>query len=135
MTASFIIFTMQTGFGMLESGCVSIKNESNIMVKNLIDVVLGGFTYWMFGKFYQIRLVASYFSINFFRLWFIIWKRIFYKLVCCIGRFFSWSRHSRPVDGSYFCGFFVSIVIFNYCDDHRFWKFGWKVIEIWYFAL
>lgn len=49
MTSSFIIFTMQTGFGLLESGCVSIKNEVNIMVKNMIDVVLGGFTYWLFG--------------------------------------------------------------------------------------
>lgn len=34
---------------MLESGCVSVKNEVNIMMKNIIDVVLGGFTYWMFG--------------------------------------------------------------------------------------
>lgn len=38
-----------TGFGMLESGCVSVKNEVNIMMKNIIDVVLGGFTYWVFG--------------------------------------------------------------------------------------
>lgn len=49
LTSSFIIFTMQTGFGMLESGCVSVKNEANIMMKNVIDIVLGGFTYWMFG--------------------------------------------------------------------------------------
>ncbi|XP_026474376.1 putative ammonium transporter 2 [Ctenocephalides felis] len=49
ITSSFIIFTMQTGFGMLESGCVSIKNEVNIMMKNVIDIILGGFTYWLFG--------------------------------------------------------------------------------------
>uniref|UniRef100_A0A1A9ZY94 Ammonium transporter n=1 Tax=Glossina pallidipes TaxID=7398 RepID=A0A1A9ZY94_GLOPL len=49
LTSSFIIFTMQTGFGMLESGCVSLKNEVNIMMKNVIDIVLGGFTYWLFG--------------------------------------------------------------------------------------
>lgn len=41
LTSSFIIFTMQTGFGMLESGCVSLKNEVNIMMKNIIDIVLG----------------------------------------------------------------------------------------------
>ena len=40
---------MQTGFGMLESGCVSLKNEVNIMMKNMVDVVLGGVTYWAFG--------------------------------------------------------------------------------------
>ncbi|XP_055839160.1 putative ammonium transporter 2 isoform X2 [Episyrphus balteatus] len=49
LISSFIIFTMQTGFGMLESGCVSIKNEVNIMMKNVVDIVLGGFTYWLFG--------------------------------------------------------------------------------------
>ncbi|KAJ2938329.1 hypothetical protein O0L34_g13247 [Tuta absoluta] len=49
LTNSFIIFTMQTGFGMLESGCVSVKNEANIMMKNLADISLGGLTYWIFG--------------------------------------------------------------------------------------
>jgi Amt family ammonium transporter len=38
-----------SGFGMLESGCVSIKNEVNIMMKNVVDIVLGGLTYWIFG--------------------------------------------------------------------------------------
>lgn len=27
---------------MLESGCVSVKNEVNIMMKNVADIVLGG---------------------------------------------------------------------------------------------
>ncbi|EFN77499.1 putative ammonium transporter 3 [Harpegnathos saltator] len=49
VTSSFMIFTMQTGFGMLESGCVSLKNEVNIMMKNVVDIVLGGLTYWFFG--------------------------------------------------------------------------------------
>ncbi|XP_013774170.1 putative ammonium transporter 3 [Limulus polyphemus] len=49
MTSSFIIFTMQSGFGLLESGCVSKKNEVNIMVKNAVDVIFGGLGYWMFG--------------------------------------------------------------------------------------
>ncbi|XP_054711135.1 putative ammonium transporter 3 [Uloborus diversus] len=49
MTSSFIIFTMQSGFGLLESGYVSKKNEVNIMVKNAIDVIFGGLGYWMFG--------------------------------------------------------------------------------------
>ena len=40
---------MQTGFAILESGCVSLKNEANIMMKNVVDIVLGGLTYWAFG--------------------------------------------------------------------------------------
>ncbi|KAJ8304622.1 hypothetical protein KUTeg_018205 [Tegillarca granosa] len=49
LTSAFIIFTMQSGFGLLEAGCVSGKNEVNIMVKNAIDVVFGGLSYWAFG--------------------------------------------------------------------------------------
>ncbi|CAD6196142.1 unnamed protein product [Caenorhabditis auriculariae] len=40
MTASsFTIFTMTAGFGLLESGRVSSKDEVNVMVKNVIDVI------------------------------------------------------------------------------------------------
>ncbi|XP_062583260.1 putative ammonium transporter 3 [Saccostrea cucullata] len=49
LTSSFIIFTMQSGFGLLEAGCISSKNEVNIMVKNAVDVVFGGLSYWMIG--------------------------------------------------------------------------------------
>lgn len=38
-----------SGFGMLESGCVSHKNEMNIMMKNVTDIFLGGITYWAVG--------------------------------------------------------------------------------------
>ena len=43
------VFLHSEGFGMLESGIVSLKNEVNIMMKNVVDVVLGGVTYWAFG--------------------------------------------------------------------------------------
>lgn len=28
---------------------MSIKNEANIMMKNIVDVVFGGLSYWIFG--------------------------------------------------------------------------------------
>ena len=40
---------MQTGFALYESGCGSLKNEANIMMKNAIDVLMGGFSYWIVG--------------------------------------------------------------------------------------
>ena len=49
LTSTFIIFTMQSGFGLLESGSVGHKNESNIMVKNSVDVIFGSISYWMIG--------------------------------------------------------------------------------------
>lgn len=46
---SLIIFTMQTGFGLMESGCVSKKNEVNVMMKIAVDCCFGGISYWAFG--------------------------------------------------------------------------------------
>lgn len=43
------LYNVPSGFGLLEAGAVSGKNEVNIMVKNAVDVVFGGITYWMFG--------------------------------------------------------------------------------------
>ena len=55
---------------MLESGVVSLKNEVNIMMKNVVDVVLGGITYWAFG--YGLSYGEDY-SNDFFSLgnWFV----------------------------------------------------------------
>ena len=49
LTSSFIILTMQSGFGLLESGTAGKGNEVNVMMKNVVDVCLGGMTYWVFG--------------------------------------------------------------------------------------
>ena len=46
---SFTYFICIPGFGLLEAGCINSKNEVNILVKNAIDVVFGGITYWAFG--------------------------------------------------------------------------------------
>lgn len=55
LSSSFIIFTMQTGFSLLESGACGKKNEVNIMMKNLVDVILGGLFYWAVGYGLQVR--------------------------------------------------------------------------------
>ncbi|XP_035207695.1 putative ammonium transporter 3 [Stegodyphus dumicola] len=49
LTSSFLIFTMQSGYALLESGIVSRKNEVNILVKNATNVLVGGIAYWAFG--------------------------------------------------------------------------------------
>ena len=42
---AFLVLTMQSGFGLLEAGCVSTKNVANIMVKNYLDVVFGSWNF------------------------------------------------------------------------------------------
>uniref|UniRef100_A0A914WDK1 Ammonium transporter AmtB-like domain-containing protein n=1 Tax=Plectus sambesii TaxID=2011161 RepID=A0A914WDK1_9BILA len=49
LSNTFLILTMQTGFGMLETGSVSHKNVANIMIKNCVDVTLGGLAFWIAG--------------------------------------------------------------------------------------
>ena len=49
LSCTFMIFTMQTGFGLIESGMCHRKNEVNILMTNVMDVALGGFTFWFLG--------------------------------------------------------------------------------------
>jgi len=49
LTSSFVIFTMQSGFGMLEAGSCSPGFEVNILMKNIIDVVFTALMYYLVG--------------------------------------------------------------------------------------
>ncbi len=49
LIAAFLVFFMQAGFAMVESGFTRAKNVCNILMKNLMDVSLGSIVFWMFG--------------------------------------------------------------------------------------
>jgi len=49
LTSSFVILTMQSGFGLLESGYMPEEFTVNIMMKNAVDVIFGGAAYWLLG--------------------------------------------------------------------------------------
>uniref|UniRef100_A0A7R9ZE92 Ammonium transporter AmtB-like domain-containing protein n=1 Tax=Pseudictyota dubia TaxID=2749911 RepID=A0A7R9ZE92_9STRA len=49
LSASFIILTMQSGFGLLEMGSAAAGNEVNIMMKNAADVIFGSLAYYFLG--------------------------------------------------------------------------------------
>ncbi|MEJ2679988.1 MAG: ammonium transporter [Gammaproteobacteria bacterium] len=44
-----LIFFMQLGFALLESGMVRAKNTINVIMKNFADIGLGTLGFWMFG--------------------------------------------------------------------------------------
>jgi Amt family ammonium transporter len=44
-----LVFFMQAGFAMVESGFTRAKNAGNIMMKNLMDFCLGGLAFWAVG--------------------------------------------------------------------------------------
>ena len=47
--AAFLVFFMQAGFGMLESGLVRTKNAANVLFKNLLDFSFSTLGYFIFG--------------------------------------------------------------------------------------
>lgn len=49
MICAFLFVTRQTGLALLQSGFVDQKNEVDVMIRNVVDKFLGGFSYWLFG--------------------------------------------------------------------------------------
>lgn len=49
LVAAALVFFMQAGFAMVETGFTRAKNAGNIMMKNLLDFSMGGFAYWAIG--------------------------------------------------------------------------------------
>jgi ammonium transporter, Amt family len=47
--AASLVFFMQAGFAMVETGFTRAKNAGNIMMKNLMDFCMGGFAFWAVG--------------------------------------------------------------------------------------
>jgi len=49
LLAAFLVFFMQAGFAMVETGLTRAKNAVNIMMKNLMDFAFGSLAYWLIG--------------------------------------------------------------------------------------
>ena len=49
LIAAFLVFLMQAGFGMVESGLIRSKNVSNILMKNTLDFCMASVAYFIFG--------------------------------------------------------------------------------------
>jgi len=47
--AAFLVFFMQAGFAMVESGFTRAKNAVNILMKNLMDFAAGTIAFWIIG--------------------------------------------------------------------------------------
>jgi len=47
--AAFLVFFMQAGFALVESGMTRAKNACNIIMKNFIDFAMGSLGWWLLG--------------------------------------------------------------------------------------
>lgn len=70
IVAGLLVFFMQAGFGMLETGFTRAKNAANILMKNFMNFAMASIAYWavgfglMFGKSAQGLVGTSVFFIN-----------------------------------------------------------------------
>jgi len=49
LIAAALVFFMQAGFALVEAGLTRSKNTANILMKNLMDYVIGSIAYWAVG--------------------------------------------------------------------------------------
>ena len=49
LLAAVLVFFMQAGFAMVETGFTRAKNAGNIIMKNLMDFALGAIVFWIIG--------------------------------------------------------------------------------------
>lgn len=67
IVAGALVFFMQAGFAMVESGFTRAKNAGNIMMKNLLDFCMGGLAYWAIGFGLMFGVSSGFFGTsNFF---------------------------------------------------------------------
>ncbi|MEL7654363.1 MAG: ammonium transporter [Bacillota bacterium] len=49
LVSAALVFFMQAGFAMVETGFTRAKNSANIIMKNLMDVCIGSVAFWVIG--------------------------------------------------------------------------------------
>ena len=60
--AAFLVFFMQAGFALVESGFSRSKNVVNILMKNLMDFSLGSIAFWAVGFSLMFAAVKGFFG-------------------------------------------------------------------------
>ena len=49
LLTAVLVFLMQAGFALVESGFTRARNAANIMMKNLMDFCMGSIAFWLIG--------------------------------------------------------------------------------------
>lgn len=49
LLAAMLVFFMQPGFALVEAGFTRTKNTANILMKNLVDFMVGSLLFWFIG--------------------------------------------------------------------------------------
>jgi ammonium transporter, Amt family len=84
-TCAALVFLMQAGFALLEGGMARSKNAVNVLMKNYLDVCVGGLIFWLvgFGLMFGVNstgwIGTSHFAPNSGPDW--DWTFLFYQMM------------------------------------------------------
>lgn len=82
---AILVFFMQAGFALIESGSVRSKNTVNVLMKNYMDTCLGGLIFWLlgFGLMFGVNqtgwIGTSHFAPNELDSW--NWNILFFQMM------------------------------------------------------
>lgn len=139
LLAAILVFFMQAGFAMVETGLTRAKNAANIIMKNLMDFALGTLVYWLIGFGLMFAGSSALIGgIDFFMNGFIggeymtgmsfpNWSYIIFQTVFCAtsATIVSGAMAERTKFISY-CIYSVMISAFIYpISGHWIWGGGW----------
>jgi len=131
--AASLVFFMQAGFALVETGLTRAKNATNIIMKNLMDFCIGAIAFWMvgWGLMYGADQLGGLFGFSdffrgdmadskFYRDWF--FQVVFAATAATIV---SGAMAERTQFKSYLIyTFFISAVIYP-VSGHWIWGGGW----------
>lgn len=132
LLAAMLVFIMQAGFALVESGLARSKNTSNILMKNLLDFSVGSLMFWIMG--FGIMFGAGKFvgEIDFFGMagWqgsipdeaFLVFQTMFCATAATIV---SGSVAERTKFSAYLCYSVVIFAVIYPISGHWAWGGGW----------
>ena len=66
LLSGILVFFMQAGFTLLESGMTRSKNAANIAMKNFMDISVGTLSFWVlgYGLMYGTKDASGFISVS-----------------------------------------------------------------------
>ena len=136
LIAAFLVFFMQAGFALVESGFTRAKNAANILLKNLMDFAVGSILYFAlgFGLMYGTSAGGLIGSDNFFLSNFVIgagsgveWAGFLFQLVfaATAATIVSGAVAERFKFSSYLVYSVIIVGLVYPISGHWLWGGGW----------
>lgn len=132
LLAAMLVFFMQPGFALVEAGFTRTKNTANILMKNLLDFMLGSLLFWAigFGVMFGAGSFAGmphFFNISFYDTQLPVEGFLVFQTVFCAtaATIVSGAMAERTKFSMYLAYTVLISVLIYPVSDHWTWGGGW----------